>query len=347
MITRANRMDREIIRQYNVALVKLNIPGLEKIDFNHLLNLILNDKFTKPVNINFGFNEYKKDLFKVNMDQDNDTSISNIFSFTYNSYPMLLVETRHFFPGNVTPSQYPTPPHDERNLKLYVHVAKPENFVFHSASKGEAKKYTSMDLPKFDKLFPCVRSDETNFRVIFTPATQVEMIDIVGNDNQYKMGMKNGVFAISHDHTKTFPLHHDLTIVNHKDKIAASISQDATKAVNVLTTLLKFFNTIGLYQSPFLQKQKHDYLDDDILPEELEIYLNNSEVNYLYKGMIHGCVNCYEGKHNHFEIHATSYNAHHQTQQINNHTITLTYYSECNDKFYCFIEKSPKNFSKY
>jgi hypothetical protein len=342
----ANANERKIISGLDAERIRLNIPALEQIDYNKLLNLLLDDQFEKPVSVEFGFNKYKKDLFKVV--QEDNVSFANIFSFTYNSYPMLLLERivdkTYFQSGECLAVSV------ERQLDLYALVVKPQDLIFKSergAFNGVKRKHIAMDLPKFDSLLPCSRNSESAFRVLFTPATQIDLVSVLEKDNGYQAGMAQGVLRINNKKCKSFPLFHDLNIVSHKDEIIDMLGRHAETGIFALKTLLQFFNALALYHSPFLQKQKHNYENDDIMPEEIEIYLNNSDNNYLFAYSIHGTISCKRTNDHLFTIIATSYEARQRTVGSGKHQHTYTYYVQHTDTFKCLIEKAKKNFSKY
>lgn len=50
---------------------------------------------------------------------------------------------------------------------------------------NKSKKMSTMDNPEFDKLFPCERDDEIEFRAIWTPMAQEEMIKLIKFKNDY------------------------------------------------------------------------------------------------------------------------------------------------------------------
>jgi hypothetical protein len=59
------------------------------------------------------------------------------------------------------------------------------------------KEMEPMDNPEFDKLFPCKRNNETQFRTLFSPLAQEEMIKLMKTKNDYEFKKHKSLNIIS------------------------------------------------------------------------------------------------------------------------------------------------------
>jgi hypothetical protein len=87
------------------------------------------------------------------------------------------------------------------NLKTFKNVKKAQKFF------TKNKKMFPMENKEFDALFPCERNDEQQFRTLFTPLAQEEMVKLQKVKNDYsfiKINELNEIYSDSFNSNESF-----------------------------------------------------------------------------------------------------------------------------------------------
>jgi hypothetical protein len=61
------------------------------------------------------------------------------------------------------------------------------------------KNMEPMENPEFDKLFPCERDDEVQFRTLFSPLAQEEMVKLIKVKSNYNFYKTKSLNVVSSD----------------------------------------------------------------------------------------------------------------------------------------------------
>jgi hypothetical protein len=108
-----------------------------------------------------------------------------ITATTTNPAPMYWNETKLFFKSNAANDL------TFENISQFKNEKKAEKYF------EKNKDMEPMDNPEFDKLFPCNRDNETQFRTLFSPLAQEEMIKLMKVKNDYAFNKHKTLNIIS------------------------------------------------------------------------------------------------------------------------------------------------------
>jgi hypothetical protein len=200
-----------------------------------------------------------------------------------------------------------------------------------------------MDSAEFDKFLPCVRNNETQFRVLFTPAAQADLNEIFKVNSDYSMSMSTGsVLSIgdtsNYKDKQGFRIYHDISVADTKKNIIDSLINSYESGCKILEKLLQPFNALALYESPFLKGQNLDAGADDLNEEEIEVYLNSGvDVSYLFTYPIHGLIKVISVNANHYTILANSFLLYTVQRQSGKTSYTETRYKKSTTMTHCQI----------
>jgi hypothetical protein len=113
------------------------------------------------------------------------------------------------------------------------------------------KSTEPMDNPEFDRYFPCERNDEVQFRTLFSPLAQEEMIKLMKVKNDYKFtkhGMLNIISSPSFD-TIAFNINYNyFTNEYDYEKIKVDFVESNKKFFRDIYFMFAPILTIPLYQ---------------------------------------------------------------------------------------------------
>jgi hypothetical protein len=193
-----------------------------------------------------------------------------------------------------------------REKQLLIHVLKPTDLEFYSLPKisnvksfySQHKNQFKMDSEEFDKAFPCVRSNETDFRVLFSPLAQEQFLQNV-TKTPYKIRMKNGVLCslnLKDDIKKHFTLSDSLLVGYSKENIAKNLINAFNETQKIIDTLMVPFDNLPLYESKIVFDKESKLLTKSRISSlEIEEKLNSiGEDIFKYpKKCIKGMIKCF------------------------------------------------------
>ncbi|MDR1235183.1 MAG: hypothetical protein LBJ97_03845 [Mycoplasmataceae bacterium] len=107
-----------------------------------------------------------------------------ITASTTNPAPRYWTDTKLFYKSNAAESL------NFVNLSEFRNERKAEKFF------KKNKQMENMDNPEFDRYFPCERDNEQQFRTLFSPLAQEEMVKLMKVKNNYRFTKKNTINII-------------------------------------------------------------------------------------------------------------------------------------------------------
>jgi hypothetical protein len=372
-----------------IDLIAYNATVLEKLNLNFISRKI----FTASQNehnlvIKDGLNRIIRNLFRLS--NDNIHSYENIFAFTYNGYPALLIQKR--VPNfDYSQSKVMTMPIFNSETEVAFLVPKPNELEFHTQPSlknsykdvmkfyAQNKKMSPMDSAEFDQFFPAIRNNETQFRVLFSPLAQENLVNKIKTIGSFSLRMSNAIFYIgsaisrpqfssfttfsvfnqtlfsktsSNNDSLRFKVFHDLNqVCITKDELVNKLTNNYISSKNIIDRFTTIFSAIPLYKSPFFINKNIDTGDDDLSLEEVEICLNNSDnfksfFRYDIPGLL--TFNKRYQNENVVELLSTSYNQITKSYRVGQIYHTETHYRKYSETLYAYIFSNTNHqVSKY
>ena len=144
---------------------------------------------------------------------------------------------------------------------------------FYEKNSKQFKNMRPMENIEFDRLFPCVRSDEIEFKSIFTPYTQEKMVELLQN-NSYNYIKKNETSFIVNNNFKNFDLKVYVDNLNHFD-IDEVVKNFKNFHLGLFDKIYNIF--LPLLSIPLYQREKFI----DVQDKKNENHISRKEIESL------------------------------------------------------------------